>query len=296
MPRNTLAYKEARAGMLFIMPTIVLISTFVFIPLFIAFSFSLMDFNMMFQNIQFVGLSNYTRLINDARFYNAIRNTALYTLGTVPLQAAISLLVAIAVQRQNIFTKFARTVFFLPAITSMTIVAIVWGFLLSREIGIFAYYIRLIGIDIPSLLRDPFWAMPTIIFIGLWRNFGFSMVIFVAGLQGISESYYEAAAIDGANSIHKFLFITLPQIMPTLTFVVISNVIASFQVFDQVFILTQGGPLFRTETLVQYIYTVAFTNFNMPYASTVAVALLIITLAVSVIMLKQMRKGEEDIE
>ena len=294
--KNSLAYREARAGRLFVLPTMLILVMFIYVPLVISLIFSLLSFDMLFRNITFVGLSNYIQMFQDQRFYNALWNTALYTVGTVPIQATLALLTAVTIQKNSIFNKFARSIFFLPAITSMTVVAIVWRFLIDRDIGIFAYYLGLIGIEIPRLLNDPVWAMPTIIFIGIWKNFGLNMIILVAGLQGISDSFYEAADIDGANPVQKFFFITIPQVMPTLSFVIINSVISSFQVFDQVFILTQGGPLFRTETLVQYIYTSAFRNHNMPYASTVAVALLVITLAVSMLMLKRLRKGEDDIE
>ena len=293
---KSIAHKEARAGRLFVLPTMIILTTFVYIPLIISFLFSVLNFDMLFQNITFAAWQHYERLLTDTRFYNALWNTFLYTIGVVPVQTALALLVAIAVLKRNAFTKFARSVFFVPAITSMTIVAIVWGFLIDGNIGIYHYYLRLIGVNLPALLRDPFWAMPTIILIGIWKNFGFNMVILVAGLNGIPDSLYEAADIDGASAWQKFFGVTIPQMMPTLTFVTISSIIASFQVFDQVFILTQGGPLFKTETLVQYIYTSAFRNANMPYASAVAVALFVMTLGVAILMLKQMRKGEEDFE
>jgi len=296
MKQKSLAFREARAGRLFILPTMLILAVFVFVPLLVSFVFSVLRFDMLFNNISFIMLDNYKRLFADSRFYNALWNTVVYTLGTVPLQIILSLLVAVAVQQQKFFNKLVRSIYFLPAITSMAIVAIVLGFLIDTNIGAFSYYLSLIGIRLPRLLNDPVWAMPTIIFIGIWKNFGFNMVILVAGLQGIPDSFYEAADIDGANPVQKFFGVTIPQVMPTLTFVLINSVISSFQVFDQVFILTQGGPLFRTETMVQYIYTSAFKNYDMPYASTVAVALLIITLAASRLMLQNMRKGEGDFE
>ena len=143
----------------------------------------------------------------------------------------------------------------------------------------FCYWAKLLGFNPINVLSSPTWAMPTVILVSVWKNFGFNMVILLAGLNGIDESYYEAANIDGATGFQKFRGITIPMLTPTLSFTVVNCIIGSFQVFDQVYIMTKGGPLFKTQTLVQLIYSMAFDSFNMGYASTIAVALFIITLS-----------------
>lgn len=294
--KSRLESVQARAGILFVLPSILVFSVFVFIPLINTFVFSTLSFDMMFKNVNFLGLSNYVKLLNDQKFFNALYNTAYYTLGVVPLQVALALLVATAISKQTKLNSIFKSVYFLPAICSMTIISIVWTFLIDKDIGIVSYFLSRIGIQIPALLKDPVWAMPTIILVGVWKNFGFNMVILVAGLQGISDTYYEAAEIDGASAAKKFFKITIPMLMPTLTFVVVNSIISSFQVFDQVYVMTRGGPLFKTETVVQYIYKTVFSNYDMGYASTIAVALFIITICVSLYLFKVMRKGERDFE
>lgn len=177
----------------------------------------------------------------------------------------------------------------------MTVIAIIWSFLLNKDISIIGYYLNKIGIKMPDLLNNPKLAMPTVIGVGIWKNLGFNMVILIAGLQGISDTYYEAADIDGASSWVKLTRITIPMLMPTLTFVTVNSVISSFQIFDQVYVMTQGGPLFKTETVVQYIYTNAITKSNIGYASAVAVVMLIITLSASLLLFKYMKQDEDQL-
>ena len=293
--RRGITANQARAGKLFILPSMIIFSVFVFIPLIISFVFSFLNFDMMFNNLTFRGLGNFAKLLSDKRFGNSLFNTLYYTVGTVPLGIVVALMVAVAISKQTKVNNFFKSVYFLPAICSMTIVSIVWSFLLNKDIGIFAYYLSRIGLQLPELLKDPVLAMPTIIMVGIWKNFGFNMVILVAGLQGISDSYYEAADIDGASSRTKLFQITIPLLMPTLTFVIVNSVISSFQVFDQVYVMTRGGPLFKTETIVQYIYTCAFENYDMGYASTVAIVLFLITMAVSFLMFNMMKKNEDSL-
>ncbi|MCL6591488.1 MAG: sugar ABC transporter permease [Firmicutes bacterium] len=234
----------------------------------------------------FIGLDNYCELFHDLRFWNAVWNTARYTLGTVPLTIIISLGLALAVNSKIRGRIFFRGVYFLPAISSMAIVAIIWAFLLDPDIGIVSYYMRLLGVKTYGWLRSPIWAMPAVIGVGIWKNIGFYMVIFLAGLQSIPDTYYEAAKIDGAGTWQQFKNVTLPLLMPTTMFVVIISIIASFQVFDQVYVMTRGGPLYSTETLVQYIYYHGFETFKMGYASSVACVWFIIILIFTAMQLK----------
>lgn len=287
--------KQRRAGVLFILPSMLIFIIFVFVPLIMSFIYSTQTFNMMFNNIKFVGASNYIKLICDSRFWNALKNTVFYTVCIVPLQVILALFAGIALKKQSRFTAFVRSIYFLPAIVSMTIIAITWSFLINNDYGIYMYFFRRIGINIPNLLNSTTWAMPTMIVIGIWKNLGFKMIIIIAGLEGISDTYYEVAILDGAGKMDKFRYITVPMLMPTLTFVVVDSVISSFQVFDQVYVVTKGGPLFTTETLVQYVYSNAFEKSNMGYASAIAVSLLMITLLSSIPLFKIMKKNENEL-
>lgn len=293
--KSSLGKARERAGLLFVLPSMTILTVFVFIPLIVALVFSFFKFDMMFNNFEFQKLDNYIRLIEDGKFFNALWNTVYYTVCTVPVQIMISLIVAILVKKQTWFNGFCKTVFFIPAICSMTVISIIWSFLINKDIGMFSYWLQTLGIEMVDLLNSPVWAMPTVILVGIWKNLGFYMVILLAGLNGIDESYYEAAVMDGAGALQKFRHITVPMLMPTLSFTVVNCIIGSFQVFDQVYIMTKGGPLFKTQTLVQLIYTTAFESFDMGYASTIAVALFLITFVVSVFTFKRMTKEESNI-
>lgn len=287
--------KQDKAGLAFITPSMLVFAVFVFFPMIMSFIYSTESFNMMLTNTKFVGVQNYLKLFSDERFWNALKNTIYYTACMVPLQVVFALLAGLALEKSTKFNSFVRSIYFLPAICSMTIVAITWSFLINNDFGIYTYWLRQIGINLPNLLNSTKWAMPTMIFIGIWKNLGFKMVVLVAGLEGIPETYYEAAKIDGVTPIKKLFNITIPMLMPTLTFVVVDSVISSFQVFDQVYVMTKGGPLFSTETLVQYIYSNAFEKSNMGYASAVAVMLLIITLLASVPLFNTMKRDESSL-
>ena len=280
---------------MFLAPSMIIFTLFVFIPLLASFVFSFLKTNLMFKNMTFVGFTNYINMFTDDRFWNAFGNTIYYTVCVVPAQVILALLVAVALRHQTKFNNFLKSVYFLPAICSMTVISIVWSFLLNKDISIISYYLSKIGIHMPDLLNSPTLAMPTVIGVGLWKNLGFNMVILVAGLQGIPESYYEAADLDGASSRVKLTHITIPMLMPTLTFVTVNSVISSFQIFDQVYVMTNGGPLFRTETVVQYIYNNAIGKSDIGYASAVAVVMLILTLSVSLVLFKYMRQDEDQL-
>ena len=287
--------KREKAGILFVLPAMSVMVVFVFIPLIVAFAFSVFKFDMMFNNFEFIKLENYVKLFSDTRFFNALWNTIYYTMLTVPLQIGLALLTAVLIKKRSRFNEFCKSVFFIPAICSMTVVSIVWSFLINKDVGVFSYWIGQLGFETIDLLNSPTWAMPTVILVGVWKNLGFNMVILLAGLNGIDESFYEAANIDGATNAQKLWKITIPMLMPTLSFAIVNSIIGSFQVFDQVYIMTKGGPLFKTQTLVQLIYDTAFSSFDMGYASTIAVALFIITFTVSIFTFRFLTKDEQNL-
>lgn len=293
--KYSMGKKRARAGLLFVMPSMIIFTAFVFIPLIIAFIFSFLKFDLMFNNFEFQKLDNYIKLVKDERFWNALFNTLYYTVFSVPLLIGLALLAAGMVKKKGWLSGICKSVYFIPTICSMTIVSIVWSFLVNPDVGMFCYWLERLGFNPVNVLSSTKWAMPAVILVGVWKNFGFNLVILLAGLNGIDESYYEAADMDGAGEGQKFRKITLPMLMPTLSFAVVNSIIGSFQVFDQVYVMTKGGPLFKTQTLVQLIYSTAFDSFNMGYASTIAVALFGITFLVSVFTFKKMTKGEDDL-
>lgn len=292
---NSFERKRNLAGYLFVLPSLTVFLVFVFAPLIVSIVFSVFKFDMMFNNFTFARLENYSKMFLDERFWNSLHNTLYYTAATVVVQVALALLVAIAISKKLAINSVFKGVFFIPSICSMTIISIIWSFLLNKDIGVVSYYLSLIGINVIDWLNDPVWAMPAVIIVSIWRNFGLSMVILLAGIDGIPDVYYEASEIDGAGKIKQFFKITLPMLIPTVGFVVITTMIGSFQVFDQIFVMTRGGPLFKTETVVQYIYHVGFESFDLPVACAIAEVLLVILLAVTALMFKVQRNMERNI-
>jgi multiple sugar transport system permease protein len=282
-------FKKYGSGYLFVLPSILILSIFVLSPILQTAWMSLHEWVLTSPEHPFIGFENYLILLRDDRFWNALKNTAYYTIGVVPLRLALALGVALILNAKLKGRAFFRAMLFLPAIGSFAIEAIIWSFLLNPEIGLISYYSRMIGLPSSDWLRSTTWAMPAIIMVSIWRWFGFNMVVFLAGLQGISESLYEAANVDGASRLQRFWHITLPMLRPTALFVLVDAIISSFQVFDQVYVMTRGGPLFSTETMVTYIYHQGFGLFSMGYASSLAFVLFMIIFALTLIQLKSFR-------
>lgn len=255
---------------------------------------SLHDWSFLSDVRPFLGLGNYVELLSDNRFWNAMRITALYTLGAVPLQVGLALAVALALNERLHGLTIFRAAYFFPVISSLAIMAIVWSFLLDPNVGVIAGWMTDLGMRRIDFLGDVTLALPAIILVGIWKNLGFSMVILLAGLQGVPREHYEAASIDGAGRWQRFRHITIPGLRHTLLFVVVISVIASLQVFDQVFVMTRGGPLFATDTLVNYLYYQGFNLFRMGYASAIATVLFLLILAVSAGQLRLFRYRDVD--
>jgi multiple sugar transport system permease protein len=284
------------AGYLFVLPSLLILGTFVIYPLIFSFFSSFFKFNLILTHFTFVGIQNYIRVLHDSRFVNSLINTGYYSFVEVPLQIVISLLIALAIKSNRKYNLFLRSIFFLPVICSTTAVSLVMVFLLNKDLGAIANYLRFFGIQSVDWLRSTTWAMPTVILISVWKNFGLSMIIFLAGLQSVPDFYYEAAELDGAGRVAKFFRITLPMIMPTAGFITITTLITSFQVFDQVFVMTNGGPLFKTETMVQYIYYKGFVDSDIGFATANAFILFIIILLATLIMFQFMKRNERHFE
>ncbi|HET7153078.1 MAG TPA: sugar ABC transporter permease, partial [Candidatus Kapabacteria bacterium] len=233
---------------------------------------------------QWVGAGNYKEIVSSDLFWQVLRNTFYYVALAVPLTIILSLFLAIAVNRKLKGIGLFRTVYFLPVVTSMVAVAIVWGWLYNPEYGLINYVLRSwFGVQGPAWLRDPNWAMPAMIIVGVWKALGYNMMIFLAGLQSVPDEYYEAARLDGANTRQRFFNITLPMLTPTIFFVLVVTLIGSFQVFEQTYILTRGGPANATLTISYFIFQNAFQFFRMGYASALAYVLFAIVFVLTLI-------------
>lgn len=288
--------RPQKAAYLFILPSMIILLLFTIIPVIAAIGISMFDMNMFFKNTKFVGFANYLKAFGDKRVWNSFGNTFRFVLMEVPLQVALGLFVAVLVSRSTWFTKLMRTIYFVPVICSLTSISIIWSLILDPTIGILSYYTRALGLGQCQFLKDPNLAMPIIVGLTVWKNFGHTMVILLVGIQAISPVYYEAARVEGANAVQQFTRITLPLLLPNVAFCCVTNLIGSMQVFDQVYVATRGGPMFRTETAVQYIYSRAFTSpFALGYASSIAVILFVIIMVLSLTLNTWFLRKEEAI-
>lgn len=292
--------RKMMPGYLFILPAVLLISVFVFLPIIASLFLSFTQYNVL-QPPKWVGLNNYYRLIfEDPLFWIAVRNTVLYVAGTVPVCVMISLLLAVWVDSVKIrFMKYLfRTVYFLPTITAIVAISVVWKWLYAGgTYGLINFVLMKLGIPPVDWLTNPHTTLPAIMVMSIWGGVGYNFIIFLAGLQGIPRTIYEAAEIDGASGFRNFWHITLPLLRPAIVFVVLMSVIGSFQVFDQVYILTQGteyvgGVLHSALTIVTYLYERGFERFEMGYASAIAYMLFFLVFALTLFNLKFLRLKE----
>jgi multiple sugar transport system permease protein len=219
---------------------------------------------------RFVGLENFQRLIDDDAFWAALRHTLTFIAGYVPLVMVLALLVALSLDARLPGLTALRTAYFLPVVSSWVAVALLWSWLFNPRFGLVNYLLGKVGVDGPGWLYDPAWAMPAIILTSVWKDLGFVMVVFLAGLQAISRDYYEAAALDGAGPFERVRSITLPLLAPTTFFVTVISIINSFQVFDQVWVMTEGGPAGATSVLVERVVRHAFSYGEMGYAAAIS--------------------------
>lgn len=286
-----------RAAYLFIAPACIILTIFVFIPLIGAFAISLMNIDIYMQDISFAGFGNYGKLFRDARVGNATLNTFYFALLEVPLQILLALVLVMCMLKNNRFHKLLRTVFYLPYVCSMTAVSIMWSMLLSTNYGMIPYLLGKAGIELPNLLSSTTWAMPTVILVTVWKGFGYTLTVLSAAALGVSASLYEAAEIDGATGLQKFFYVTIPGIRDTIGFCAVTTLIMALQVFDQIYVMTSGGPQNKTETLVGYIYNRGFQTapYDLGYASSIAVYLFLMIAVLTFVMRKYaFRQGGDE--
>jgi multiple sugar transport system permease protein len=240
---------------------------------------------------QWIGLRNYSAMFRSDLFWKVLGNTFYYVLLAVPLSIAGSLSLALLVHRRVRGLTFFRTVYFFPVVTSMVAVAMIWSWLYNPEFGLINYLLKTIfGIEGPRWLVSTSWAMPAIALMTVWKGLGYNMLILLAGLQGVPTALHEAAVIDGAGPVRRFFRITLPMLSPTLFFVVVITLIGSFQVFEQTYVLTQGGPANTTLTLSFFVYQNAFRFFKMGYATSMAYVLFAVTLVATVLQFRLQKR------
>lgn len=289
--------RNQKIAYLFIAPSSLILIIFVFVPLFEAFMISLTNMDIYMNEYHFIGMDNYVRMLADSRVWNATKNTIVYTLAEVPLQIFISLLMLFFMLSNNRFHKLLRTVFYIPYVCSMTAISIMWSMILNKNSGMVAFLLGRIGIEIPNLLATEGYAMGTVIAVSVWKMFGYTLTLLTAAALGVSQSLYEAAEIDGASWFAKFIYVTIPGIRQTIAFCLVTTLISALQVFDQIYVLTQGGPLYSTETLVGYIFERGFKTapFDVGYATSVAVYLFFLIAIITFILRKYSigREGNE---
>lgn len=284
--RNLVAYS-------FIAPNFIGFALFTLGPILFAFALAFMTWDGN-NPIRFVGLDNFKHLMEDTRFKAAFVNTISYCAATVPLTLVAALGLAMALNQKVKGRNFFRTIAFFPYVASLVAVAAVWNMIFSPGAGIMNILLSHLGVaknNLPKWAADPDFAMFTVVLFSVWKSMGYYMVIYLAGLQGIAMEMYEAACIDGANVLQKFKHITIPQLRPTTFFVVIMLTINSFKVYDQIYMITQGGPGTKTLVLVYHIYQTAFVTANdYGYASAISMVLFTLVLLVTIIQFKGEKK------
>lgn len=276
---------EARMGYLFISPAMILFAIFTVLPLAGALILSFTNYDII-SRAQWVGLANYAKLLQDDLFRKGLQNVLYYVVMYVPFMVGLSLLLALALNRPAPGMSIYRTLYYLPMISSSVAASIFWSWMLQRDYGAVNQILSLVGINGPAWLQNSNTAMIAIVMVTVWQGLGGNMIIYLAGLQGVPKYQYEAATIDGANTWQQFVYITWPSLRPTTFFVTIMALIGSFQLFDQAYVLTQGGPGGSTTTAVYQIYQNGFNQLRMGYASAQAFVLFIIIIIVSLINLR----------
>ena len=285
--------KPSRSAYLFLAPSVILLILFSVVPLIIAFGLSLFDVSITMDSARFIGMENFVEAFRDSRFINSLKVTAIFTGLEVPLQVLGALVVAALITKNNIKNKFFRAVYFLPVICSATAIGIMWKMILHSNIGFVTAALQSMGLGKINFLNTPGLTIFVVSFLSIWRSFGISAIIYVTAIQQVSASLYEAAEMDGAGKIRQFWHITAPSIRPTFWYILMTRFAGALQIFDIIYITTNGGPNYTTESTVTYIYSRAFSSrSSMGYASAMSVILFAIIMVVTVIMYRKMNQED----
>jgi multiple sugar transport system permease protein len=280
---------KSRAAYLYLLPILIGLTVFTADPILASLGLSFTQFDIG-ATPKFIGTQNYREFLNSALFWQVAGNTVYYALLYVPASIAVSLGLALLVEKRIRGIAFFRTIYFLPVVTSMVAAAIIWSWMYNSDVGLLNYLLSMIGIDGPKWLQNPHWALPAIAIMSIWKNAGYNMMIFLAGLANIPKDYYEAARLDGSSAWSRFLHITLPILSPVTFFVLVVTTIGAFQVFEQTFVMTNGGPGVSTLTLSYFIWQTAFRFFNLGGASALGYLFFILVLAVTALQFLARRR------
>ena len=282
----------------FVGPAMLLLITFGVLPIAVALLVSFTDMNLAglgdWSRIRFIGIDNYTELFGDSSFWQALGNTALFAILGVPTVIALSLLIALALNRSQgrLFTAL-RSFYFVPAITAIVAVALVWGYMFNTQFGLFNYLLSTVGLPPVQWLSDPIVVKFSVVLVAVWRGLGLNIIIFLAALQGVPKEYLEAAAIDGASGLRRTISIVVPLLRFAIFFVTITTIIAWLQFFDEPFVLTKGGPLGASTSISLFLYQEGFSSSQFGYASAGSVVLFTIIAVVTVVQLR-IRRADVD--
>jgi ABC-type sugar transport system permease subunit len=289
-----MGYRLSRSitAYLMLLPTLVLTGVFVFYPIVNSLWLSFHKWNMLSTDKSFVGFKNYDHIFHDPLFQKAFTNTLLYVVTYVPSVIVLGLITAAFLNAKIKFLAVFRTTLFIPYITSFAVTGIIWQWIFNEQYGLLNYFLHFIGISPQQWLSDPHWTLFNMVVMGVWQHLGYITVIFLAGLQGISKDYYEAASVDGANTWQKFRAITVPLLSPTTYFLLIVTTIEAFKVFLHVYVLYGGtsGPNFSGMTLVYYMYLKGFSDYRMGYAAAAAYVLFLIIFVFTLIQMSLSRR------
>jgi multiple sugar transport system permease protein/sn-glycerol 3-phosphate transport system permease protein len=292
-PSRARRMREYREWMLFALllgPNLLLFTIFTYWPLIYNFYLSFVRWNFLRPTKPFVGLDNYIRIFTDSQFWTIVFNTFTFTVCSVALTLLIGLGLALLINQPLRYRNVARAVVFSPVIMSGAVVAVVWSYIFDPRYGLMNELLQLIGLRSPDWLADPFWAMPAVIIVYVWKNLGYAVVIYLAGLQGIPRELYDAARVDGAGAWDRFWHVTLPGLSPVAFFLSVTSILACFQSFDIIKVLTDGGPANATNVLIFHLYELGFVKYDAGEAGVVAMVLFGIMLVLTIIQLRYLEQ------
>ncbi len=285
--------RKDRTGYLFIAPALAHLAVFAAVPILYALWVSLFDWKILKGTMPFVGLGKYGEVLQDPSFWNAMGNSLKFTLLSVPSGMAVALLIAVLVAQQLRGMGLFRTLYYVPSVSSMVAVSMLWIYVYLPDNGLINVTTKLFGFKSVDFLNDPWWAMSALAFMSVWTGLGPRMIIYVAGLLGVPPVLYEAAELDGARPWAKFRHVTWPMLAPTNLFVLVTSTIAAFQLFTPVYMMTRGGPLDTTDVVGYHIYVEAWSKFHVSTASAQSFLLLIVTAAVAMAQYRLMKSQLE---
>lgn len=278
----------------FLLPAIAVLATFNFYPALYSLYLSLFEWNGISPERQFLGLDNYTRLLSSGEFWNSLRVTIVYATAMTLGALVLGMLVAVLLNQDMRGKQVYRVLYFLPVITPTVAAGVVWQALFDPSRGAVNTLLLRVGVDGPSWLSSPTWALVAVVIVGVWKRVGFNMIIYLAALQGIPRTYYEAAELDGATPLQRFRHITVPLLAPSTFFITVTSIIESVQVFDLVYVMTRGGPMGSTDVIGYYLYRYGFRYYELGFASAIAYVMFALIFVVTIIQYRVTRGGTAD--